>query len=118
MGFKISTSPRFWQTVQLQMKDENGKDLKGEIKVQFSRLERDAYVEFNERNKEVPISQAIFEVMHDWRGAQDDNGDVPFDRDAVTTWCNQVPGSWMAIVSTFAKVHNGAALLKEVREGN
>lgn len=117
MSFKVSKSPKFWATVALQMTAEDGRTLKGEIKCQFSRLSREAYEEFNERNKSVPLSKALPEVLHDWKGAEDDDGAVSFTPENFVRWCDTVPGSYRAIAMKFARVHSGLDLL-EAREGN
>lgn len=118
MSFKISTSPKFWTNVPLEMLAEDGRKITGEIKVQFTRMEREAFLEFVERTRNEKIgAKVLLEVVHDWKGAQDEQGDVTFSQEAFERWCDKVPGAYLAIGRKFFKVHNGPDLL-EFREGN
>lgn len=119
MSFKVSTSPKFWTDVELEMVAEDGRQLKGKIKVQFTRMTREQFVEFAEKNKDERLdATALLQVTHDWKGAEDDNGVVEFTPENFKRWCDAVPGSYLAIGRKFWRVHNGAKLLEELREGN
>jgi hypothetical protein len=118
MSFKISTSPKFWSDVELRMVGEDGKELKGKIKVQFSRLDKEGFDDYLARNRDEKFEKSLLEVVHDWKGAEDDDGAVTYTPENFKRWCDHVPGSYLAIARKFAKVHNGLDNLEELRSGN
>jgi hypothetical protein len=117
MSFKVSKSPKFWTSVELNMLAEDGRKLNGRIKVQFTRFSQDDFQAFYARTKEEPVVKALLEVLHDWKGAEDDNGEVTFTPENFKAWCDAVPGSYGAISRRFIEVHTGK-IFQEVREGN
>jgi hypothetical protein len=118
MGFKISTSPKFWTNVSLEMVAEDGRKLSGTIKVQFSRMDRETFQAFVERTRTEKIgAPVLLEVCTTGRAPRTTTGDVSFTPENFKRWCDAVPGSYLAIGRRFFKIHNGPDLLEE-REGN
>lgn len=116
--FKISTSPKFWTNVPLEMLAEDGRKITGSIKVQFTRMEREEFLAFVERTKTEKIgAPVLLEVVHDWKSAANEDGEVTFSPENFKSWCDKVPGSYLAIGRRFFKIHNGPDLTEE-REGN
>lgn len=113
MSFKVASSPKFWTDVELEMVAEDGRQLKGKIKVQFTRMGREQFAAFSEENRDERLdAPALLKIVHDWQGAEDDSGAVPFTPENFKAWCDMVPGSYLAIGRTFFKIHSGLSLLK------
>lgn len=79
--FKIVADPTFWTKVQLSLP---GGEKKGEIEIQFKYLKPQDYLDWVDASTDLPVRDALEEMILDWKGAVDDQGKaVPYNKDAL-----------------------------------
>lgn len=113
MPFNIAVSPKFWTHADLQVTGEDGRILTGRIQVQFTRPTRAELMAFMERNRnETPTPEILGPILTDWKGVQDEKGDMPYTFDNLVRLEQNIPGAMVAIGSAYVRGASGA------REGN
>lgn len=113
MSFNISVSPSFWTHVDLQATGEDGRIVTGRVQVKYKRPTRDELRAFMERNKnETPTPELMAPYIDDWKGVQDEKGDMPYTLENLVRLEQNIPGSLVAIGGAYIRGASGA------REGN
>lgn len=75
--FKLTPNPTFSTLAKLHVA---GNDAPAEISVTFKYLNPEGLADWQKSSGDKPIAEALFEVMTDWQGVEDDAGKpVPFN---------------------------------------
>lgn len=127
--FKIVAERTAWQPVTFPGLTEDGEGVENEIEMQFKLLTSDENLDFfgevsdfkvtlsdhHEMPRSVRAAKLMSQIVRDWRGVGEANGDpIKFSEEALARFFN-VPATFEAVLRAYAQAVNGG---KDARAGN